>query len=199
MSVKLMSTVFELPVRATQKLVLLAMADHARDDGTGCYPSLSRLARKTSLTKRGVRKTLRQLESDGLIRAGGTTRYGTIEYTLNVRGEEQRSLPPGERGDGKGRNVKTQREEPWSPESLGTQNRNHTPLPPAHAGASTQSFAPNGNEHFFTWARETVAVQMGRRKRIPSLESYQGARASEVVGFLIRRGFSARIVEEKQE
>jgi len=66
-SVRLMGAVFDLRIPATEKLVLLAMADHARDDGTGCYPSVGTLASKTSQSRRGVQGIMRRLEQAGLI------------------------------------------------------------------------------------------------------------------------------------
>lgn len=62
------------------------------------------------------------------------------------------------------------------------------PLPPLKRGAQ-----------FFDWCGERIEVEMGRRKRMPSLESYTGARAMDVVNFLIRRGFQARVQNEKLE
>lgn len=59
-----------------------------------------------------------------------------------------------------------------------------TPLPPALAG----------DEVFFDWARETIAVKMGRRKRLPNLENQVGARAGDIVEILNRRGFPARVI-----
>ena len=67
-----MASVFELDIPASEKLVLLAMADHARDDGTGCYPSIDLLARKTSQTRRGVQKIMRRLENNRRFIAGGS-------------------------------------------------------------------------------------------------------------------------------
>ena len=52
---------------STQKLVLLALADWANDDGL-CWPSINRLAIKASLTSRAVQKTIRSLEDAGFIR-----------------------------------------------------------------------------------------------------------------------------------
>jgi biotin operon repressor len=78
-----MARVFELEVCAIDKLLLLAMADHARDDGTGCYPSLRKLAQKTSLSRRSVWGHLQHLKAAGLIVCtGGISGYGTIEYAL---------------------------------------------------------------------------------------------------------------------
>jgi Helix-turn-helix domain len=94
-SVKLMARVFELDVCSSDKLLLLAMADHARDDGTGCYPSVATLARKTSVTTRSVRRILKRLKSSGLIVAEGKSRLETIEYTISLdRGITPRLFPP---------------------------------------------------------------------------------------------------------
>jgi Helix-turn-helix domain len=46
------------------RLVLLALADHANDEGY-CHPSVARLARKSALTERNVQLILRNLESRG--------------------------------------------------------------------------------------------------------------------------------------
>jgi uncharacterized protein YdaU (DUF1376 family) len=61
--------------------------------------------------------------------------------------------------------------------------QNHPPYPPS-----------GGAETFFDWAGQTVAVCMGRHHRLPNLLAYSGGRASDVVEFLGRRGFKARIV-----
>ena len=68
-------------------LVLIAMADHAHNDGTGCYPSIATLARKTSLSIRGVQSTVRRLEQTGFLVAMGKSKGGrglTTEYTLTL-------------------------------------------------------------------------------------------------------------------
>lgn len=59
-----------------------------------------------------------------------------------------------------------------------------TPLPPTGVG----------EEQFFSWQRETIGVQMGRRRRLPGLGSFDGAQAERVVEFLNQKGFEARIV-----
>lgn len=56
---------FDLPPR--QKLLLLAIADHANDDGYGCHPSQVRLAEKVGCTRRHIHNLLKELESQGLI------------------------------------------------------------------------------------------------------------------------------------
>lgn len=45
----------------TDLLVLLAIADHAADDGGNAYPSVSTLARKTRVSERTVQRSIRTL------------------------------------------------------------------------------------------------------------------------------------------
>ncbi len=80
-----MGAVFDLRIPPTEKLVLLAMADHAREDGTSCYPSINRLAKKTSLSKRGTQKVVHRLVAVGLVKdTGKISRHHTIEYNLTL-------------------------------------------------------------------------------------------------------------------
>lgn len=68
MSIKIMTAVWDREdLSSTQKLVLLALADWANDEGL-CWPSIHRLATKASLTSRAVQKTIRSLELVGFIR-----------------------------------------------------------------------------------------------------------------------------------
>lgn len=68
MSIKLMTAVWEREdLSSTQKLVLLALADWANDEGL-CWPSINRLAIKTSMAGRSVQRLIRDLEQMGFIR-----------------------------------------------------------------------------------------------------------------------------------
>ena len=63
MSIGLMGLVFEdQDLHSNEKLVLLALADNANDEGI-CYPSLSTLQVKTSLSRPTVSKMLKKLEA----------------------------------------------------------------------------------------------------------------------------------------
>jgi|GEM_PF-1285860 biotin operon repressor len=66
MSVKVMSAVWELDLPQNQKLVLLAFADHADDDGV-CYPSVGRIAWKTGVSERQVQRIVKKLRAAGLV------------------------------------------------------------------------------------------------------------------------------------
>ena len=68
MSIKLMTAVWDRQdLSSTQKLVLLSLADWANDDGL-CWPSIDRLAIKTSMAGRSVQRIIRDLESMGFVR-----------------------------------------------------------------------------------------------------------------------------------
>lgn len=69
-----------------------------------------------------------------------------------------------------------------------TGSKKPTPPTPPHAG---------GTETRFVWCRETIGVVLHGRKRIMTdreKESLRGARATEVVEHLNRKGFLARVI-----
>lgn len=76
MSIKLMTAVWDREdLASTHKLVLLALADWANDEGL-CWPSINRLAVKASLTTRAVQKAIRALEQMGFVRREEVTGKG---------------------------------------------------------------------------------------------------------------------------
>ena len=86
-----MSDVWRLDLPTVEKLVLLALADHADDDGRSAYPSVARLAYKTSLTPRSVQRVLRRLEDQNLIVAVAHASGGrgkATEYAIFVSAGE---------------------------------------------------------------------------------------------------------------
>ena len=126
-----MGAVFELQISASEKLVLLAMADHARDDGTGCYPSVETLARKTSQSRRGVQKIIRKLEKSRLIEPSKVS-HGrrTTEYRIALSNREPGSLlaaPQPRTTFVPTANLETRNREPRSPEPLRTVNEPKEP------------------------------------------------------------------------
>ena len=52
----------------TSKLVLIALANHARPNGSTAFPSVKTICRYTCLSERSVRTHLDKLEADGIIR-----------------------------------------------------------------------------------------------------------------------------------
>jgi len=51
----------------TEKLVMIALANHARPDGTSAFPAVATIGRYTMLSERAIRVNLRELERRGLI------------------------------------------------------------------------------------------------------------------------------------
>ena len=64
MSVSVMSAVWAIDLPASQKIVLLALADAANDDGH-CWPGMASLSRKCSKSERTVQAMLVELETAG--------------------------------------------------------------------------------------------------------------------------------------
>jgi len=97
MSVKLMSAIFETEFRdlqdnegnttkaATAKLVLLALADHANDEGEGAYPGLTKMELKTALSRPAIINTYDALKHNGIIFLVGQSKRNTNNYTINTR------------------------------------------------------------------------------------------------------------------
>lgn len=64
MSVSVMTAVWAIDLPASQKIVLLALADAANDDGH-CWPGMASLSRKCSKSERTVQAMLAELEAAG--------------------------------------------------------------------------------------------------------------------------------------
>ncbi len=97
MSVKAMDWTFQQDLEPTTKLVLLALADHADDDGV-CWPGMRLVAQKAGISKRTAQRHVKKLEDAGLLRKetrmedeGQTSN----KYILAVVGDQ--SPAPGDR------------------------------------------------------------------------------------------------------
>lgn len=96
MSVRVMSAVFEhdfqpikLPNGGTvtppiSKLVMLALADHANDDGISAYPGRERIQKKTGLSSGAISKAIKGLRLAGYLSKNGRSRYNTTNHELNL-------------------------------------------------------------------------------------------------------------------
>lgn len=87
MSVRVMNDVWQLDLPQPEKFVLLALGDHAHDDGTRCFPGVDRLSWKTGYSRRQIQRLLRSLERRAIIlpvayKWGGCGR--TTEYTIKT-------------------------------------------------------------------------------------------------------------------
>ena len=96
MSIKVMSAIFETELpdlkdaeghvtkASTIKLVLLALADHADDQGEGAYPGLTRMELKTGFSRQGIINVYDALIHNGILRQDGISRLGTNKYAILV-------------------------------------------------------------------------------------------------------------------
>lgn len=97
MSVNLVKWAIKQQLTATQKLVLIVLAEHGDKNGE-CYPGQDLLARETSLSIRAVRDAIAVLKEAGLInmrrrtfrQGGSTSNYYTFntDVVVDLRGDE---------------------------------------------------------------------------------------------------------------
>ena len=89
MSVRAMAWAWRQQLSGPEKLVLMALADHADEDGI-CWPGNAHIARKCNLRQRSVQRHIKNLIDNGYMTAhrryretGGQT---SNRYVLNVEG-----------------------------------------------------------------------------------------------------------------
>lgn len=90
-----MTEVWKTALHSTQKLVLLALADNANDQGE-CFPSISMLVQKCSLSDRAIQKAMGELESSNFLRRDIRTGQSTMYCITDPRTwfTPERTLPP---------------------------------------------------------------------------------------------------------
>ena len=77
MSIYLMTEAFKTPLPTTQKFVFVALCDNASDEGE-CYPSVSTLCKKTSLSERAVQGAIKRLVEMGYMSVKMRNGHSTI-------------------------------------------------------------------------------------------------------------------------
>jgi len=93
MSIKLMGRVWECDFDHAEQSIMLALADHADDDGSNVYPSVPRIAWKTGYKERNVQNILKRLRNIGiLIIMAKATQHRATEYRIDL--SKARAKPP---------------------------------------------------------------------------------------------------------
>jgi hypothetical protein len=117
-----MSAVWELDLAPGEKLVLLALADQANDEGRQCWPSVASIGKKSGQGERTVRRLLADLEEKGhltrYLRDGTSTQYhihpgqnGTPDKSAEV---PKQTKPPANLAPKPSRNTNSQKATPSS-------------------------------------------------------------------------------------
>lgn len=173
MSVEAMAWVWKNgPNDPTERLVLLAIADHADDHGW-CYPSMIGIATKACVTERGARGIVRRLEAGGWIAVkvgggrGGKSRYCVL-MVKNPERETRNDVPVNENPERETRNVAT-----LNPERGDT--KPGTRVPPNHQGTIKEpSTTAREGERESDGKPVVVDDQSKRRDEVLSLMGLDG-------------------------
>ena len=150
---------------------MMAIAWDSEEPGTISLSEIA-LCRELGIFKRTLRRLLADFPTTWRRLGGKLVQPKLREQWLKYQEYQQKMSA-----------MAMRRHHPSQCSASATATASNTPLPPV-----------NGGIQFFEFCRETIEVQMGRKKRLPSFESLAGARACDVVEFLSRHGFSARIV-----
>lgn len=126
MSVRAMTAVWDM-IGGTpdERLVMLAYADHADDEGANIFPAVARIAKKTGLTERGVQKITRRLTAIGLLIPDGSGPRGTRRWKMPLPLPGVLGSPPAERVNAEtvGVNLETPGGEPGDTRTLLTNHQ----------------------------------------------------------------------------
>jgi hypothetical protein len=88
-SIRVVAWVLEMSeARLGARLVLLALASHAREDGSNAFPSQATIAAEARLTDRQVRRCIKNLERDGAIARTGITAEGVVIWRVNMSADK---------------------------------------------------------------------------------------------------------------
>ena len=95
MSIKVMSWVWEQDLPPLDKIVLMAIADHADDDGYA-WPSMKRIAEKCSMEKRTVQRHVEKLQEQQLLKVESRQRHdgssSSNGYTVVMNGTNREGV-----------------------------------------------------------------------------------------------------------
>lgn len=94
-----MGKVWDVELPCLEKMLLLALADHANDEDFTCWPSLSRLTKKSGLDRSTVKRKLSILiEKKFISRAGFHEEAGSRIYKINAEKFTEAGVhsPPGQ-------------------------------------------------------------------------------------------------------
>lgn len=87
-----MARVWERCLSHAQQSILLALSDHAGDDGSHVYPSLAHIAWKTGYSARQVKRVIADLRRMGVLEVVAPARRGRpVEYRVHIEAVPEKS------------------------------------------------------------------------------------------------------------
>jgi len=91
-----MGQVWERQIAGSAAMVLLVLADFARDDGSKVFPSIETIAYKVGLHRRQTRYILQRLRDRGVlvVTREGRGRGRTTHYRINIEALKPKEAPP---------------------------------------------------------------------------------------------------------
>jgi hypothetical protein len=102
MAIEVMSWVMEHSQAETpaEQLLLLLIANHAREDGTNAFPHLDTLARRAKMNKNAVGRVISRLEKKGVVKVFRWPGFGNVYHVVlpDVVQEDPTAPPAGARG-----------------------------------------------------------------------------------------------------
>ena len=161
MSIKLMTKAWEMDLSQGEKLVLLALCDHANDDGV-CYPSQKFLAKKCSMSDRSVINQIKRLESCGILtserRQNSGNRLSNL-YTINLDNYKSQSenFAPAESAPTKVKNT-TELGENFAPSFKEEPSSNHQEEPSIYTPPSIEPKKQTGEKKQGVWAEGLALI-----------------------------------------
>jgi len=159
MSVKAITWAWRQKLPATEKLVLLALADHSNDEDFRAWPSLSHLADKCGLHRRSVIRLLAELETAGYLHRENRGLQTTV-YTLVIPSDTQSLGTQGHYGHSDTRDAVSGGSDTRSPEVV-TQRHTEPSLEPSKNRQSGQSGQKNRFEEY--WSTLPVGKKVKRK------------------------------------
>lgn len=175
MSIRLMSQVWMLDLPGHLKLVLLAIADHANDDGWA-YPGQQSLAQKCSVSDRAVRTSISQLVEAGLLEAHRRGRMRTNLYRVTLDGTR------GDRKDTSSHPEPGDRKHTSSSDRKPTSSMTGSTLPGNHQGTIRR------NQQQVAVVHMQWAARWAELRGIPATETLLNTWGSQVASFMAAGG-----------
>jgi biotin operon repressor len=92
MSIRMISAAIDLDLSPSDKLILILLANNANDETGDCFPSQSYLAKRSGLSRGGVNRVIKRLETGGFVdiipqyRDDGGRRSNRYRLNLYVTG-----------------------------------------------------------------------------------------------------------------